>query len=191
MIAGILLAAGRGSRFDPSGQRNKLLQPVTGGEAVAVAAARNLLAALPSVLAVVGPGGEQIASRLKAAGCEVSVCPDAGEGMGATLVYALRQKLEATGWVVALGDMPFVQPETIRGLAAAIELGADIAAPFNQGRRGNPVAFGRTHLDELLQLRGDEGARRLLGKHLVTAVEVNDPGIFHDIDTPDDLRSLD
>lgn len=49
---GILLAAGRGRRFDPSGTRNKLLQPLPNGEPVAVASARALLAVLPKVIAV-------------------------------------------------------------------------------------------------------------------------------------------
>lgn len=52
---GILLAAGRGRRFDPSGERNKLLQALPGGEPVVVASAHALLAVLPRVIAVVPP----------------------------------------------------------------------------------------------------------------------------------------
>lgn len=186
-LVGILLAAGRGARFDATGQRNKLLQPLADGEEVAVAAARNLLAALPSVLAVVRPGNDKLAAKLNGAGCEVTVCDHADEGMAASLVHALSCKRMARGWVIALADMPFVQPATAAALAAAVAAGAGIAAPTIGGRRGNPVAFGRMHLDELLQLRGDEGARRLLQAHPVTAIAVDDPGILQDIDTPPDL----
>lgn len=186
-VVGILLAAGRGARFDATGQRNKLLQPLASGEEVAVAAARNLLAALPSVIAVVRPGNDRLAARLSEAGCEVSICEHADEGMGASLVHALSCRRMARGWVIALADMPFVRPATIAALAAAIEKGADIATPVINGRRGNPVAFGRIHLDELMQLRGDEGARRLIKAHPVKTVAVDDPGILHDIDTPPDL----
>jgi molybdenum cofactor cytidylyltransferase len=56
-----------------------------------------------------------------------------------------------------------------------------------EGRRGNPVGFGRVHLAALLALRGDQGARRLLQTCPITEVPVADPGIFHDIDTPADL----
>jgi molybdenum cofactor cytidylyltransferase len=188
VLVGILLAAGRGARFDPAGERNKLLQRLAGGDEVAVAAARNLLASLPSVLAVVRPGSEHLAERLTEVGCEVVVCPDADKGMGASLVHALSQMSSARGWIIALADMPFVQPATIGALAAAVEKGAGIAAPVMNGKRGNPVAFSRIHLDELLQLRGDEGARRLLNTHPVTAIAVEDPGILRDVDTPDDLR---
>lgn len=186
-LVGILLAAGRGARFDATGQRNKLLQPLADGEEVAVAAARNLLAALPSVLAVIRPGNDKLAAKLNGAGCEVTVCDHADEGMAASLVHALSCKPMARGWVIALADMPFVQPATVAALAAAVDAGAGIAAPTIGGRRGNPVAFGRMHLDELLQLRGDEGARRLLQAHPVTAIAVDDPGILQDIDTPPDL----
>jgi molybdenum cofactor cytidylyltransferase len=55
------------------------------------------------------------------------------------------------------------------------------------GRRGNPVGFGRVHLDTLLALGGDQGARRLLQSFPVTEVPVIDAGIFRDIDTPADL----
>jgi molybdenum cofactor cytidylyltransferase len=185
---GILLAAGRGSRFDPTGERNKLLASLPGGEPVVVASARHLRSVLPRVIAVVPPDGAAVGEMLSALGCDVTVCADAAQGMGASLVHGLRHSLPQAGaWVVALGDMPFVQPSTIQSLCDALAGGAGIAAPVSGGRRGNPVAFGASHLPELLALQGDEGARRILKSHPVTQVEVDDPGIFHDIDSPGDL----
>jgi len=64
---GILLAAGRGRRFDPAGLRNKLLQPLA-GEPVVVASARKLLAAVPHVVAVVPPADGGVGERLAALG---------------------------------------------------------------------------------------------------------------------------
>jgi molybdenum cofactor cytidylyltransferase len=184
---GILLAAGRGRRFDPSGARNKLLQALPGGEAVAVASARTLLSILPTVIAVVPEDGA-LAAALRALGCEVTVCPDADSGMAASLVHALRISLpNPHGWLVALADMPHVAPQTVRALAAALAAGAAIAVPVSAGRRGNPVAFGAEHLPALLALRGDQGARGLLKSCPVTEIAVSDPGIFRDIDTPEDL----
>lgn len=183
----ILLAAGKGSRFDPLGVRNKLLQPLPDGSAVAVAAAANLLAVMPSVLAVVRPDADQLGAELRAIGCEVTPCLHAADGMGATLAHAVRQSMHASGWIVALADMPYLKPATIRALLDALRNGADIAAPAHGGRRGNPVAFGRLHLPELLQLSGDVGARRLLQDYPVQLVEVDDPGIHLDVDRPQDL----
>jgi molybdenum cofactor cytidylyltransferase len=197
-IVGILLAAGRGRRFDPLGQRNKLLQPIE-GEPVVVHSARHLLAALPRVVAVVRAGDDAVAAQLAALGCEVTACADADSGMAASLVhglvhanaYANADVQAARGWVVALGDMPRVLPATIAALARAVEEGADIAVPIlATGRgvaRGNPVAFGRRHLPQLLALTGDRGARGIVKDNIVNEVAVDDPGILLDIDTPPDL----
>ncbi|NNG24714.1 nucleotidyltransferase family protein [Telluria aromaticivorans] len=187
---GILLAAGRGRRFDPSGARNKLLQRLPGGELVVAASARRLLACVPRVVAVVPPEDGGVADALRALGCEVTVCAHADTGMGASLVHAIRHSLPSEGWLVALGDMPFVQDTTLAALRDAVAHGADghtIAVPVSGGRRGNPVAFGAGHLDALLALGGDQGARRLLQTHPVTGIEVDDPGILRDIDSPSDL----
>jgi molybdenum cofactor cytidylyltransferase len=191
-ITGILLAAGRGRRFDPQGLRNKLLQPLPGGEPVVAASARLLLAACARVVAVVPPNDGGVAEVLRALGCEVTTCPDADAGMGLSLAHAVSYSLHLDaapeqGWLVALGDMPFVEPSTLHTLAAAVVNGAGIAAPLFEGRRGNPVAFGVVHRDALLALDGDQGARRLLASHPVTAIDVHDPGILRDIDAPGDL----
>jgi molybdenum cofactor cytidylyltransferase len=62
--------------------------------------------------------------------------------------------------------------------------------PVLDGRRGNPVGFGRVHLDALLALRGDRGARGLLQTCPVTEVAVRDAGILRDVDAPEDLQDV-
>lgn len=183
---GILLAAGSGTRFDATGRRNKLLADCGTGPVV-VEAARRLLAAVPEVVAVVRADDHETARVLDAVGCRVSLIEHAGQGMSISLRHGLSCAAGARGWVVALGDMPFVQPATIRSLADALSAGANVAAPFRDGRRGNPVAFSHTHLPALMGLSGDRGARDLLATCFVTLVPVDDPGIFLDIDTAADL----
>ena len=191
---GILLAAGRGRRFDPSGVQNKLLQPLVEGPhaglPVVVAAATNMLAALPRVLAVVRADDTQVARALGALGCEVRVCHDADTGMAASLTCGINHVRGAPGWLIALGDMPGVEPATIAALSHAIADGARIAVPVFQGRRGNPVAFSAVHLPLLLALDGDQGARSIVQSHAVREVSVDDGGILRDIDTPDDLSPV-
>jgi molybdenum cofactor cytidylyltransferase len=89
-----------------------------------------------------------------------------------------------------------VRPATIAALARAVAEGADIAVPVHglEGgeesgkKRGNPVAFGRRHLPQLLALAGDRGARDIVRDNIVNEVAVDDPGILLDIDTPPDLQ---
>ncbi len=184
---GILLAAGRGRRFDPSGARNKLLARLDGGELVVLASARALLTILPRVIAVVPSDDGGVGDALRALGCHVTVCADADSGMAASLVHALRQSLPTSGWIVALGDMPYVRPATVAALSAALAGGADIAVPSFDGRRGNPVGLGAVHLAALLALEGDQGARAIVRANPASEVPVDDPGILMDIDTLADL----
>ncbi len=190
VIRGILLAAGSSSRFGA----NKLMHPLPDGQHVgapiAVASARNLAAALPNPIAVVRPGVPALEAALREAGCEVVVCPDADQGMGASLACAVAASVDAFGWVVALADMPYIATDTIRKVARWIGDGAVIAAPVYKGSRGHPVGLTEWVREELLSLRGDEGARRILQRHAgsIQMISVDDPGCLKDIDTPQDLQ---
>jgi len=182
-IRAILLAAGSSSRFGS----NKLLHKINGVE-IAVLSARNLAAALPNALAVIKPDA-QLESVLRAAGCDIVVCENADEGMGVSLACAVRAGAGADGWIVALADMPFIKPSTITLIAEHVTRGAAVAAPVYRRRRGHPVCFSRSLCDELLSLKGDEGARGIFQRHAGphSLVEVDDPGVLRDIDTPADI----
>jgi molybdenum cofactor cytidylyltransferase len=184
-VVGILLAAGSASRFGGG----KLAVQLPGGTAVAVAALTNLAAAVDSVTAVVRPGDSALAALLAAHGARVSVCPTAGDGMGASLAWGVRSAPVAAGWIIALADMPWVDPHTIAGVVSALKQGALLAAPRFQHSRGHPVGIAACHYAELAALSGDEGAKRLLAANLgaVQFVDVGDAGILRDIDTPADL----
>ncbi|MBV8633552.1 MAG: nucleotidyltransferase family protein [Burkholderiaceae bacterium] len=187
-IVGVLLAAGRGTRFDPTGGQDKLMQTLAGGECIAVASARHMLQVLPTVHAVVRPAADQLGAVLTELGCRVEVCLHADTGMAASLVTGLRATRDADAWLIALADMPYVQVNTIEALVRALRGGADIVQPRCGGKGGNPVGFTRRHLAQLLELEGDQGARALLRQHEVTRVEVDDEGIFRDVDTVQDLH---
>jgi molybdenum cofactor cytidylyltransferase len=186
-IVGLLLAAGRGRRFDPSGARSKLLQPLptASGQTVLATAAGNLAAVLP-ICVVLRPGAADLVTQI--AGHAWVQCDAADDGMAASLVCGVQQTADAAGWVIALADMPYLQASTIRSLTSALLQGADIAVPTCQGRRGNPVAFSRLHLPQLLALHGDQGARSVLQAFPVVEVAVDDPGIHQDIDIVADIR---
>jgi molybdenum cofactor cytidylyltransferase len=186
-IAGILLAAGTGSRFGGS----KLIHPLADGVAIAAHAARNLLAAGLSVTAVVRPGDFPLADLLEQEGCLVTVCPAAARGMGASLAHAIGCERGADGWVVALADMPGIAPATIRAVIAALEAGALIAAPQFHNQRGHPVGFSAALASELLALDGDEGARAVLERHResVQLIDCKDAAVLYDIDRKADIQS--
>ena len=184
-ICGILLAAGAAQRFGGG----KLLHVLPDGTPLGVAAARNLLAAVPDVVAVVRPGDDALAKALAEAGCEVSVCAHAVRGMGASLAHAVAARRDAAGWVIALADMPSIRPATIAAIARAIEGGALLAAPRYQGQRGHPVGIAGRFRDDLLKLDGDAGARDIVAAHSdeIVWIDCDDAGVLLDIDRREDL----
>jgi len=204
---GVILAAGFGSRYDPSGAENKLLAPLTRGEfagrPIAYASASKLCGVLPRVIAVVRPQSPELGEWLARAGCDVIESADARRGMGASLAAAIRADDAlhrsggpkphggagvVSGYVVALADMPWIAQDTIAAIAAALRDETMIVAPVHRGQRGHPVGFGRAHAAALANLDGDEGARRLLSTHALTLLEVEDAGVLRDIDTRADLN---
>jgi molybdenum cofactor cytidylyltransferase len=184
-ICGILLAAGASKRFGS----DKLMHPLADQTPVAVAALANLRAAVPQVISVVRPGVPLLENRLSEAGATVILCANADEGMGASLATAVSASGDAAGWVIALADMPYIRPETIGKIARALAAGAAIVAPAYRGERGHPVGLSARFRRQLEALRGDEGARALLRNNagLLKLIEVDDPGVCRDIDTPADL----
>jgi nicotine blue oxidoreductase len=183
-VAGLLLAAGAGSRFG----RPKALVPFRG---------RTLLEHGVALLA--GGGCDPVyvvsgAAPLTCPGATVVDNPAWRSGMGSSLqagIAALPGEADAA--VVALVDQPLVGVEAVRRLIAAHRAGARLAVAGYAGEPRNPVLLSREYWPELLaSVRGDRGARAFLRAHpeLVTLVECGDTGSPADIDTPEDLDSL-
>ena len=184
-IVGLLLAAGSGSRFGA----DKLLHPLADGTPMAVTAGRRLRDCCDHTVAVVRPGSDRLAELLGAEGVATVVSEESIHGMGHSLAAGVRATPEAAGWIVALADMPFIEPASYQCVKAALRDGAAIAAPMQGGRRGHPVGFAARWCDALSRLTGDEGARAIVAMAAadLVACAVDDPGIHRDIDTILDL----
>lgn len=184
-IIGLLLCGGEARRFGA----NKLLE---GDVPLAARAARNLMQATGQVLAVIPMGAAALREALEPIGCEVLESDRTARGMGASIAAGVEASAQATGWILALGDMPMVRPDTIRRVRRALEEGARLVAPFSEGRRGHPVGFSSLLRDELLALDGDTGAREVIARNadLLESLRSDDPGIFVDVDTREDLARL-
>jgi molybdenum cofactor cytidylyltransferase len=188
-IVGILLAAGSGSRFGGDKLLARLTSGEFAGEAIGAAAFRHLREAVPNVIVVVRPGDPSLAAMFGAAGARVVRCPLAADGMGASLACGVRAAGDVSGYIVALADMPWTRAATIGTVRAAIEAGAQIAAPEHRGKRGHPVGFARGYRAQLERLTGDEGARGLIAANAqsLSLLPTDDPGVLRDIDTRADL----
>ncbi|ACT48676.1 nucleotidyltransferase family protein [Methylotenera mobilis] len=190
-MIGILLAAGFSRRF---GASNKLLQPMADGRPIALAAAKNLMQAVPDCIAVVRPDNTALATLLRQAGVNVLACEETELEMADSLCAAIRHSanFEAAqqGFVIALADMPYIQPTTIRMVANKLNDRESIVIPTYHGQRGHPVAFAAQYRSELEALKGDEGARAIVKRHTsaICLLPCEDAGILADIDTLQDLE---
>ncbi len=191
MIQGLLLAAGRSQRFG-SDKRLAMLD----GEALLLRTAKRWLQArdetLGDVLVVLraaDPAERELASRLRDLGASTTFCAEAHLGMAHSLAWGVLQSPGVDGWLVGLGDMPALQPQSIRAVAHALHP-EGIVLPTRDGLRGHPVGFGSAFGGELLTLQGDHGARRVLQAHrdALHWLELDDPGLLFDIDQPEQLR---
>ena len=141
---------------------------------------------------MIPPGARALRGALEGEGCGILESAATSRGLGASLAAGVRHARDADGWIVALGDMPFIASATFAAVAKALRDGALIAAPVHRtsDARGHPVGFSRSLYDELAGLDGDEGARSVIAHHRdgVSLIAVDDAGITRDIDTPRDLE---
>ncbi len=181
-VGAIVLAAGLSRRMGAA----KLTLPVDGMPMLARTLEAASRAGLPLLL-VTGAHAQAV----RAVAPDVPTIHADAHEQG--LAESLKAGLAAApaGWdaaLVILGDMPFVQPETLRQLVEALANGAPAVVPVQAGRRGNPAGFARTVWPHLMTLSGDQGARPLLDSLHVVEIPADDPGIHRDIDVPEDLK---
>lgn len=181
-MVGIVLAAGRSRRFGS----DKLLHALPDGTPMVLASLNALRAVLPHTVAVIRKDNDALAKLLAAHDVDTAIAEEADSGMGASLAAGVAATATAPGWLVALGDMPYIRPQTVALVADALRQGAVLAAPSFRGRRGHPVGFSGRYCERLLRLQGDRGARILLQEHAreLALVDANDPGVLADIDRP-------
>ena len=166
----IVLAAGRGERFTASGGSTHKLAALLAGKPVL----------------------QHVLDAVRASGLPHHVVQaDASRpGMGDSIADGVRATPDATGWLVLPGDLPLVRSGTLRAVADALGQHA-VVMPAYQGVRGHPVGFSAACRDQLLALKGNQGAAPVViaqaAMNSVAVLELDDVGVVTDIDTLDDL----
>ncbi len=185
----ILLAAGRGTRFGSDKRQHALAT----GSSLLATTLMLYQRYYKQIVVVLRPGDEALAQSLTVT--QIVYAQDAAKGMGHSLAsgagHLLALAPTSTTVTVALADMPYVQPNTLQQLQ---KCSAKLTAPFilqptYQGKSGNPVVFSSDYLGAFTKLTGDQGARAIIRSQpqAVHLLAVDDPGIHHDIDQPQDI----
>lgn len=203
-VVAVVLAAGAARRFGRPKQLERWPAP-DGPTLVERAVRLATQAQVTSVYVVSGNRHEEVQTLLETTHWPKPVMavynPRWEEGQGFSVaagVEAVREhEPQAQGILFMLADQPRLQVATLDTLLDnfATLRGSEqaIVFPYKEGKRGNPVIFGRAFFDELAVLEGDAGGRTVVRAHPAAALEVpvEDPAIHEDVDTPGDLEKLD
>ncbi|MFO7996023.1 MAG: nucleotidyltransferase family protein [Dehalococcoidia bacterium] len=190
MISAILLAAGESNRM---GQPKQLM--LLGQSTIVATTIDHLLnSGVGETIVVLGYKAEEIRKAIVGKPVKIAMNPDYQKGMSTSVIAGLRQiDKRAKAVLIALGDQPFVDSQTINGLLeASMASSRGIIIPAYHGKRGNPVIFASKYKGELLNLKGDVGGREIVKRHPddVLEVAVNCEGIVLDIDTARNYNSM-
>jgi len=195
-IAAVILAAGAGRRL--GGVAKALLPHATAGSYLAAIAATARAVGLVDAVVVVGaPYGDEVAAHARQLGLRVRGNPAPERGMASSVALgfaAIAAGPAAAAWLWPV-DHPAVAAGTLRRLLGALDRAgpgaADVARPCHRGRGGHPPLIVRARWPALAACADHpDGARGVLRAARVIAVEVDDPAVIHDVDTPADREAI-
>lgn len=195
MVPGVILAAGRSSRM---GRAKALLLCAPDGETFVHRLARTLSAGgVQRVLVVGRPDASGLRDEVAAMAVPVRFVEnaDADAGQLSSVLAGLRAAgLPGTrGLLVTPVDAPLITSETVAALLGVFSsTGAPIVRAVYRGKHGHPVVFSRAVFDDLRRADPKVGAKAVLRAHerAIVNVEVDDPGVVTDVDTPEDYQAL-
>ena len=185
----LLLAAGAGSRFGGAKQLADI-----GGEPMVRRVARALLDTDAPLIVVTGAYADEVENVLDDLPLSVARCEDWQLGMGNSLATGANELMRmfphASAVLVALADQPLLGTAVFRAMLERHRHAPDrVLAAAHEGIQGPPVLFPRDCFAALATLSGPKGARVVLQRE-AARVELFAAGNVVDVDTPDDLRTV-
>jgi len=183
IISAILLGAGESRRMGV----DKLSLPWRRRTVLEHCFETLLKSEVQEIVVVLGPRNKRVKDQFQGGKTKVVVNPYSKRGMSTSI----REGLQAihpgsTGFLIALGDQPFLKTRTINTLVRAFDRRENgIILPSFRGRMGHPVIFHKRYRKELMNLRGDVGGRTVVDRHPeeVKVVPVKSEGVVKDVDT--------
>ena len=184
----VVLAAGESRRF---GSQKQLVR-IAGRPLLHTAVTRASEVTGSSLIVVLGCGAAELGALLKHSPGSIVINQEWREGLSSSIRAGIaRLPATCSGAMLLLADQPLVSADDLRRLAGTWRKQPQyIAAALYSGTTGVPAIFPRSLFQELLELRGDTGARALLRRHADRVVRVPMASAAIDIDTPEDLLAV-
>jgi molybdenum cofactor cytidylyltransferase len=186
MITGIVLAAGKGSRFGGDKMLHLIKQENGTHIPMGLLSALNLKPWVDQVICVVRPHDDALINMYQQYGFNVHKSEHYQQGLSASLVAGVKASMKASAWVIALGDMPFIKSSSYEKMRETLKSAAKghIIQLTHNNKPGHPVVFPKRFKNDLLALQGDVGARSIVQREgeKIVSVEVADASIHLDID---------
>lgn len=181
----LLLAAGSSTRFGS----NKLLTDLDSGVPMLIQTANRIRSVTDELAVVIPAQTPELKTLCRTHSLDIIVSHNCHKGMGHSIAEAVAQTQNSNGWLIALGDMPWISPATFAQVISATQDNNTICIPCYHGKRGHPVGFPSRYGKHLMGLSGDRGARQIIQQNLpnIHNISVNDKNILIDIDRPEDL----
>jgi len=186
-LEGIILAAGESRRM---GYPKPLLK--FGARTFIEQIAETMLTVVPRLVIVLGAHRDRIRAAIpRDPRIAIVENPNYSRGQLSSLKVGLSiLQPDAAGALVHLGDHPVVRVETFRAIVDSCnQTIKSIVIARHEGHRGHPVFFDRALFAELMSAPEEQGARYVVNadESRVAYVDLDDPGINLDLDTPADL----
>lgn len=187
-VAAIVLAAGQSRRM---GGVNKLLKTVMDKPLIRKTVESALESHAAAVVVVTGHQQQDVIQALDGLPVQIVHNPNYEAGLSTSLQQGLTcLPDDVEGALICLGDMPGINAGHLNALIDGFdpEAGQAIGVPVHNGKRGNPVLWAQRFFDLMISVKGDVGARHLIGDHedLVYEVEFGDTAVLTDLDTPEE-----
>ena len=184
----IVLAAGASTRFGSP----KQLVRISGRPLLHTAVTHASEVTGSALIVVLGSGAAELGALLKHSPGSIVINQEWREGLASSIRAGIaRLPLTCAGALLLLADQAAVSADDLKRLAGTWRKQPQyIAAALYSGTVGVPAIFPRSLFPELMQLRGDAGARALLRRNAERVVRVPMPSAAIDVDTPEDLLAI-
>ena len=187
----IILAAGASTRM---GQPKQLLQ-YHDVNLIQHAIDEALAAGAQKVLVVLGSNAEKISEQINKKQANVLYNKNWEEGIATSIKEGLQQSLLVSAnldaIILMVCDQPYVNAALLKNLVSQhVESQKNIVASQYKDTLGTPVLFHKSFFPELLKLRGDAGAKKILMDNSEQVQAVRFPLGDIDIDNMADYEML-